>query len=109
MTIDLVRIVLWIIGLTISLVTVWSARKPIAATAYLLALFVGAISGVLAGMPGPTGRGIASALIVVMLPIVDMALSRALAASAVRKDDGRLCQVSSPRTSRSSVVQSISS
>lgn len=38
-------------------------------------------------MPGPTGRGIASALIVVMLPIVDMALSRALAAAAVRKDE----------------------
>ena len=56
MTIDLVRIVLWIIGLTISLVTVWSARKPIAATAYLLALFVGAISGVPGGHARPDGE-----------------------------------------------------
>lgn len=104
-TIDLVRIGFWASGLVLALTTVWLTRRPIAAlirgdaehgtvagwladlwpvaaTAYFVALFVGGIFNVLAGMPSPIGVGFASVLLVVALPIVDLALCRALAATA---------------------------
>src|SRR6185437_4436108 len=63
---------------------------PVAATAYLLTLFVASVTSVLAGTPGPIGVGFASLLIVVALSIVDFALCRALAAGAAarRSSDG---------------------
>ena len=109
-TIDLIRIDFWFVGLVLLLTTTWLVRRPIgdlirgdrshatvrgwigdlwpvAATAYFLALFAGAISGILAGTPGPAGRGFASVVIVVALPIIDMVLCRALAAAAVSRPD----------------------
>jgi small-conductance mechanosensitive channel len=104
-TFDLVRIAFWIVGLSIVFATIWRVRAaigdlirgdakhgsvrgwladmwPIVATAYFLALFVGAMSDVLAGMQGPVGIGFASVLIIVALPIIDLLLCRALAAVA---------------------------
>ena len=105
-TIDVIRIFYWASGIALALLTVWVARRPVAAlirgdaahgavigwladlwplaaTAYFLALFVGGLFNVLAGMPSPIGLGFASVLLVVALPIVDLALCRALAAIAV--------------------------
>ena len=111
-TIDLVRMAFWTSGLAIALITVWLTRAPIAtlirgdaghgavigwiadlwpvaATAYFLALFLGGIFNVLAGMPSPIGVGFASVLLIVALPIVDLALCRALAAAAAgRRTNG---------------------
>jgi small-conductance mechanosensitive channel len=104
-TMNLLRTLFWTLGLVLALATAWRVRAPIAslirgdrdhgtivgwladlwpvaATAYFVALFVGGVSDVLAGMPGPIGRGFASVLVVAALPIVDMALCRALAAAA---------------------------
>jgi len=104
-SLDVLRIAGWVVGLAIVLPAVWLLRRPIAdlirgdghhgairawiadlwpvaATAYFLALFAASLTSVLAGMPGPTGIGFASLLIVVALPIVDLALCRALAAAA---------------------------
>ena len=105
MTVDLFRIMFWVLGLAISLVTAWLVRTPIAdlirggrshgsvigwladfwpvgITLYFLVLFVAGIREILAGKPGPIGLGVASILVVVALPIVDLALCRALAAAA---------------------------
>lgn len=107
-SLDVLRIASWIAGLAIVLPVVWLVRRPIAdlirgdghhgairawiadlwpvaATAYFLALFAASLTSVLAGMPGPTGVGFASLLIVVALPIVDLALCRALAAAAAAR------------------------
>jgi small-conductance mechanosensitive channel len=112
-TLDVLRIAGWMVGLAIVLPAVWLVRRPIAdlirgdghqgtirawiadlwpvaATAYLLTLFVASFTSVLAGMPGPIGVGFASLLIVVALAIVDFALCRGLAAGAAarRSSDG---------------------
>ena len=109
-TIDLIRIDFWFVGLVLLLTTTWLVRRPIAdlirgdrshstvrgwigdlwpigATAYFLALFAGAISGILAGTPGPVGRGFASVVALIVLPILDMVLCRALAAAAAPTPD----------------------
>lgn len=113
-TIDVIRIFYWAAGIAVALLAVGLARRPVAAlirgdaghgtvigwladlwplaaTAYFVALFVGALFNVLAGMPSPIGLGFASVLLVVALPIVDLALCRALAAAAVggrAREDG---------------------
>ena len=110
-TLDLFTIVFWILGIMLVLVTTWLVRRPIAdlirgearhgsvigwiadlwhvaATVYFLALFTGGISDVLTGTPSPAGRGFASVFVVIALPIIDMALCRALAAVAARGKSG---------------------
>jgi small-conductance mechanosensitive channel len=105
---DLAGLGFWILALVLTLATVWRVRKPIAdlirgdgdrsavigwladlwpvaATAYFLALLIGGIFNVLAGTAITTGTGFASVLLVVALPIVDMALCRALGAVAARR------------------------
>lgn len=109
-TVDLIRIVGWTAGLVIGLVTIWRVRKPIAdlirgdtghgsiigwvadlwplaAMLYFVTLYVAGVSGILAGMPGPVGLGFASVLVLIALPIVDMAMCRALAAAAEHDTD----------------------
>jgi small-conductance mechanosensitive channel len=103
-----IRAVFWIVGLAIALTVTWLVRRPIAelirgasprgslaawvadlwpvgATIYFLALFAGEISAILAGTAMATGSGFASILIVMAMPIVDMALCRALGAWAARQ------------------------
>jgi moderate conductance mechanosensitive channel len=102
-TIDALMFVAWIIGLVVAIGTVWRVRRPIAelirgrrdpgsilarladlwpvaATVYFLALFAGHLTGILAGMRPRTGVGAASILLLVLVPIIDLALCRALAA-----------------------------
>ena len=100
---DVIGLGLWCAGLVVTLWTVWRVRKPIAglirgngqgtivgwiaelwpvaATAYFVALLLGAIFNVLAGVPITNGTGFASVVLVAALPIIDMALCRALAAA----------------------------
>ena len=102
-TADVVGLALWCAGLAVTLWTVWRVRKPIAAlirgsahgtvagwiaelwpvaaTAYFVALLLGAVFNVLAGVPITNGTGFASVVLVAALPIVDMMLCRALAAA----------------------------
>jgi small-conductance mechanosensitive channel len=107
---DVVRLLGGIVGLAITVSTVWLVRKPIArmirgdghpgairsgiadlwpvvATAYLATLVIASASSMLAGTPGPIGLGFASVLIVIGLPIVDLALCRALAAATVSRGE----------------------
>ena len=107
-TMSAIRAAFWIIGLVIALTATWLVRKPIAdlirgasprgsiaawaadlwavgATIYFLALFAGEMSAILAGTTMATGSGFASVLIVMAMPIVDMALCRALGAWAARQ------------------------
>jgi len=56
---------------------------PVAATAYVIAVYVGRVREVVTGEHGVTGGGILSLLILVALPVVDYALCRALGAAAV--------------------------
>ena len=108
---DVVAIAFWVLGLVLGVSVVWRVRAPIAdlirgdgsrgtivgwladlwpvaATAYLIALLLGAVFNLLAGTPIATGTGFASVMLVVALPIVDMALCRALAAAAAsRRED----------------------
>jgi len=110
-TVDVVAIAFWVLGLVLGVSVVWRIRAPIAdlirgdgsrgtivgwladlwpvaATAYLIALLLGAVFNLLAGTPIATGTGFASVMLVVALPIVDMALCRALAAAAAsRRED----------------------
>ena len=101
-TIDVVALFAWGIGLLVALSCVWHVRRPIAdlirrdsrsvvvvwiaelwpvaASAYLIALMVGGVFNLLAGTPVPTGTGFGSVLLVIALPIVDMALCRAVGA-----------------------------
>jgi small-conductance mechanosensitive channel len=104
--VDLLRILFWTLGLALSVAIAWRVRAPIAdlirgdrshgsvvgwladfwpvgATLYCTALFAGGMSAILAGMPGPIGTGVASIVVVIALPIIDMALCRALAAAAL--------------------------
>ena len=103
-----IRAAFWIVGLAIALTATWYVRTPIAelirgasprgslaawaadlwpvgATIYFLALFAGEMSAILAGTTMATGSGFASVLIVMAMPIVDMALCRALGALAARQ------------------------
>jgi small-conductance mechanosensitive channel len=107
-TMAAIRAASWIVGLVIALAVTWLVRKPIAdlirgtsprgslaawaadlwpvaATIYFLALFAGEMSAILAGTRMATGSGFASVLIVMAMPIVDMALCRALGAWAERQ------------------------
>ncbi len=106
-TIDLSLIACLSAGILLTVWTVWRVRVPIAdlirgdgkhgaiigwladlwpviATVYLLGILVARVSDILAGATGATGEGIASVLLVIALPIVDMALCRALGAAAAR-------------------------
>jgi small-conductance mechanosensitive channel len=110
-TVDLLAIAVWFVGVAITLWVVWRVRKPIAdlirgdsgrpilgwlaelwpvaATAYFLTLLLGGVFNLLAGTPIAGGIGIISVVVVVALPIVDMALCRALAAAvASRRGSG---------------------
>ena len=103
--VDVVMVGVTVLGLAITLWTVWRVRVPIAdlirgegkpgavtgwvadlwpviATAYLAVIAGARIYGILSGAPEMAGLGILSILIVVALPIVDMAFCRALAAAA---------------------------
>jgi len=99
---DVLGIFVWAAGLFVALSAVWRVRRPIAelirrdsrnvaivwiaelwpvaATAYLIALILGGVFNLLAGTPVPTGTGFGSVVLVIALPIVDMALCRAVAA-----------------------------
>jgi len=104
-TIDLALIACLTMGIVLTVWTVWRVRVPIAelirgdgkhgaivgwladlwpviATVYLLGILVARVSDILSGQTGATGEGIVSVLLVITLPIVDMALCRALAAGA---------------------------
>jgi small-conductance mechanosensitive channel len=106
-----IRAAFWIVGLAIALTATWYVRTPIAelirgtsprgslaawaadlwsvgATIYFLALFAGEMSAILAGTTVATGSGFASVLIVMAMPIVDMALCRALGALSARQREG---------------------
>jgi small-conductance mechanosensitive channel len=101
-TVDVIYLFAWAVGLLVALSCVWRVRRPVAdlirgesrnvvvvwiaelwpvaASAYLIALMLGGVFNLLAGTPVPTGTGFGSILLVIALPIVDMALCRALAA-----------------------------
>jgi len=107
-TMSAIRAAFWIVGLVIALTATWLVRRPIAelirgssprgslaawaadlwavaATAYFVVLWAGEMSSLLAGTSMATGSGFASVLIVMAMPIVDMALCRALDAWAERQ------------------------
>ena len=111
-TIDLIGVGFWVIGLSLAVGTVWRVRKPIAdlirgagahgavigwladfwpvaATAYFLILLGGGIFNVLAGVAIANGTGFASMVLFIALPIVDMALCRALGALCDRRRTNR--------------------
>ena len=111
-TIDLIGVGFWVIGLSLAVETVWRVRKPIAdlirgadahgavigwladfwpvaATAYFLILLGGGIFNVLAGVAIANGTGFASMVLFIALPIVDMALCRALGALCDRRRTNR--------------------
>ena len=115
-TIDLVAIAGVALGVAFTVWTVWRVRTPIAdlirgpdghgtirgwiaelwpilATAYFLGIMFARIFDVLAGETVLSGEGILSVLLVVVLPIADMALCRALAAAAGADVAGRVARV----------------
>ena len=72
----------------------WLAELwPILATAYFLGVLFARVFDILAGETVLSGQGIFSVLIVVALPIIDMALCRALAAAAGAEVAGRVARV----------------
>jgi small-conductance mechanosensitive channel len=107
---DVLALFAWATGLAVALAAVWHVRRPIAelirrdsrnvaivwiaelwpvaATAYFIALILGGVFNMLAGTPMPTGIGFGSVLLVIALPIVDMALCRAVAAFVAFKTGG---------------------
>jgi small-conductance mechanosensitive channel len=107
---DALAIAIWLAGLVVALSAVWRVRRPIAelirrdsrnvavvwiaelwpivATGYLIALILGGVFNLLAGTPVPTGTGFGSVLLVIALPIVDMALCRAVAAFVAFRTQG---------------------
>jgi len=112
---DLVILGLIFVTLGIVLWTVWRVRDPIAnlirggdhpgtiarwladlwpvvATAYFLAIALGRIDDILSGTSNPYPVGFLSVLLVVALPIVDLALCRALAAAAAAPPEGTAVQ-----------------
>jgi small-conductance mechanosensitive channel len=107
---DVVRFVMWTLGIVITFGLLALVRRPIAALirgaetrhasvrggladlwpliaiAYFLALYAASIHGMVMGQPGPLGIGLASLLVVVLVPIVDYALCSALAAGVAARD-----------------------
>jgi moderate conductance mechanosensitive channel len=106
---DVMRICAWVVGLPITLTVVWLVRQPFAAlirgdaprrgtvrgwladlwpiiaTMYFVSLFAASMHGILIGAPGPLGIGFESVLVVVIVPIIDLALCRALAAAVAAR------------------------
>ncbi|HEV8503223.1 MAG TPA: mechanosensitive ion channel domain-containing protein [Casimicrobiaceae bacterium] len=102
---DVVRIGAWLLGLAVTLSMVWTLRQPVAAlirggargratvrgwladlwpiiaTMYFVGLFAASLHGILTGARAPLGIGFESVLVVVIVPIIDLALCRALAAA----------------------------
>ena len=114
-TMDVLGLALGTAGLVVTLVTIWSVRGaiaalirpaggvggirrlladlwPVAAAAYVIAVYAGRVHAVVNGERTLAGGGILSLLILVALPIVDYALCRGLAAAAAaatkRRTDG---------------------
>lgn len=104
-TLDLLLFFTSVVGLAIVLWTVWNVRAPIAglirgngvpnavagrladlwpifATAFFVVIVVARVFDIISGIPVSSGAGILSVLLVVGLPIVDMAMCRAVAAAA---------------------------
>jgi small-conductance mechanosensitive channel len=104
-TLDLFLLFTTLIGLVVVLWAVWGVRAPIAAlirgegkrnavigwiadlwpliaTAFFIAIVVARVYDILAGTPVSSQAGILSVLLIVTLPIVDMALCRAIGAAA---------------------------
>ena len=109
-TVDVLRVILAFIGFAIAVATAWVVRRPIAnlirgdrprgsilgwladfwpvaATLYFTVLFAAGLSDVLAGIPAPLYRGVTSVLILIIVPIIDMALCRALDAAQQGKGE----------------------
>ena len=114
-TLDLMVIAPTVLGIAITVWTVWRVRTPIAdlirgqdgrgtirgwlaelwpilATAYFLGILFARVFDILAGETVLSGEGILSVLLVVALPIVDMAMCRALAAAASGEVGGRVAR-----------------
>jgi len=103
-TVDIVEVCAALIGITLVVGTAWRVREPIAtlirgdgthgavvrwiadlwhvfAIAYFLGIFAVRVYDIVAGTPDAFGVGFASVLLVIALPMVDMALCRGLAAA----------------------------
>ncbi|HET7032848.1 MAG TPA: mechanosensitive ion channel family protein [Casimicrobiaceae bacterium] len=110
-TLDLTALCPAVVGIGVTIWTVWSVREPIAdlirgegargtirywtaelwphlATLYFLGVLFARVFDVLAGEEVLSGQGIFSILLLVAIPIVDMALCHALAAGAVAEVAG---------------------
>ncbi len=110
-TVDLVLIAVVGLYLVVALSTVWRARAPVAAlirgdghrgavvgwladlwpvlaTAYFAGIAAARINDILSGNAATFGVGLPSVVLLIALPIVDMALCRALAAAATAAPDG---------------------
>jgi small-conductance mechanosensitive channel len=111
-TIDLVVILSSMLGLAVVLWTVWRVRAaiaalirgdgthgvvvgwladlwPVIATAFFVGVVAARINDVFTGAPIVAGAGFLSVLLVVAMPIIDMALCRAVAAAAATPADTR--------------------
>jgi small-conductance mechanosensitive channel len=111
-TADLILIMSSVLGLAVLLWTVWRVRAaiaglirgtgtpnavvgwladlwPVIATAFFTAIVAARIYDILSGTPVTQAAGALSVLLVVTLPIVDMALCRGLAAAAATPADAR--------------------
>lgn len=71
-----------------NLVRLFAELWPVAASAYVIAVYVERVREVVTGERGVAGGGILSLLILVALPVVDYALCRALGAAAVASKRG---------------------
>jgi moderate conductance mechanosensitive channel len=71
-----------------NLLRLFAELWPVAATVYVIAVYVARVHEVVTGQRGATGGGILSLLILVALPVVDYALCRALAAAAAASKRG---------------------
>ena len=110
-TIDLLVISLGVLALALLLWTVWHVRVaiadlirgdgtrgavagwladlwPVIATAFLVAIVAVRFYDVLAGTAAVANAGFLSVLLIVAMPIVDMAICRAIAAAAAARADG---------------------
>jgi small-conductance mechanosensitive channel len=115
-TLDLIVLPLLTVGIAICVWTVWRVRTPIAdlirgrdglgtirgwlaelwpfvATAYFLGILYARAFDILAGETVVSGEGFLSVLLIVVLPIADMALCRALAAAGGADTAGRAAHV----------------
>ena len=116
-TLDLISLPVVVLGIGVTVWTVWRVRTPIAelirgqgahgtirywtaelwpilATLYFLGVLFARVFDVLAGEKVLSGEGIFSVLLIAAMPIVDMALCRALAAAAgTEVKEGRTARV----------------